>query len=75
MTPRESLLLDTHVFIWMATNLERLSRKFLRVIETVESRYVSYATAWEIQIKHEKPLFTDRAGKQYFLTLSVSTPG
>ncbi|HLJ16841.1 MAG TPA: type II toxin-antitoxin system VapC family toxin [Bryobacteraceae bacterium] len=52
--PRHSLLLDTHVVIWMATDPERLPAPLLRAIETAEIRFVSNVSAWEIQIKHEK---------------------
>jgi len=38
----------------MATDPERLPRSLLSAIETVETRFVSHASAWEIQIKHEK---------------------
>ncbi len=48
------LLLDTHVVIWMATDPERLPPSLVTAIETVETRFVSHVTAWEIQIKHEK---------------------
>lgn len=54
MMPKHSLLLDTHVVIWMATEPGRLPPSLLTAIETVETRYVSHASAWEIQIKHEK---------------------
>ncbi len=54
MLPRHGLLLDTHVVIWMATSPERLPRKLLKAIETVDTRFVSHVSAWEIQIKHEK---------------------
>jgi PIN domain nuclease of toxin-antitoxin system len=49
-----SLLLDTHVVIWMATDPERLPGSLLRAVETARTRFVSHASAWEIQIKHEK---------------------
>ncbi len=48
------LLLDTHVVIWMASEPERLPRPMLEAIEEAETRFVSLASAWEIQIKHEK---------------------
>lgn len=48
------LLLDTHVIIWMATEPERLPGPLLRAIERTDTRFVSHASAWEIQIKHEK---------------------
>ena len=54
MKPGHSLLLDTHVVIWMATDPERLPRTLLKAIETVQTRFVSHVSAWEIQIKHEK---------------------
>ena len=49
-----SLLLDTHVVIWMATAPKRLPVALLKAIETVEVRFVSHVTAWEIQVKQEK---------------------
>jgi PIN domain nuclease of toxin-antitoxin system len=52
--PGPSFLLDTHVVIWMATAPERLPQPLLRAIETADTRFVSHASAWEIQIKHEK---------------------
>jgi PIN domain nuclease of toxin-antitoxin system len=54
MMPGYSLLLDTHIVIWMATEPERLPASLLRAIEGVETRLVSHVSAWEIQIKHEK---------------------
>jgi PIN domain nuclease of toxin-antitoxin system len=49
-----SLLLDTHVVIWMSTEPERLPPALLEAVQTVETRFVSHASAWEIQIKREK---------------------
>ena len=49
-----SLLLDTHVLIWMATDPERLPDSLANAIKTVRTRFVSHATAWEIQVKQEK---------------------
>lgn len=48
------LLLDTHVVIWAASAPNRLPRSLLRAIEKAEARFVSHATAWEIQIKRDK---------------------
>jgi len=46
------ILLDTHIFIWMATEPERLS---LRLIESIVNRqntlFLSLVSIWEIQIK------------------------
>jgi PIN domain nuclease of toxin-antitoxin system len=54
MRPGHALLLDTHVVIWMAADPERLPAPLRKAIETVETRFVSQVSAWEIQIKHEK---------------------
>jgi PIN domain nuclease of toxin-antitoxin system len=54
MMSRLSLLLDTHVVIWMATDPGRLPASLRAAIETAETRFVSHVSAWEIQIKHEK---------------------
>jgi len=54
MKPGQSLLLDTHIIIWMATEPDRLPRLLRKAIERAEARFVSHVTAWEIQIKHEK---------------------
>ena len=50
----QSLLLDTHVVIWMAIEPGRLPRSLLATIESAQSRFVSHVSAWEIQIKSEK---------------------
>ena len=52
--PGYSLLLDTHVIIWMAKDQDRLPRSLMRAIEKVETRFVSHVSALEIQIKDEK---------------------
>jgi PIN domain nuclease of toxin-antitoxin system len=46
------LLLDTHVFLWLNTDPERLGDR-LRVVEDAgNDLLVSAASAWEIAIKH-----------------------
>ncbi len=46
-------LLDTHVFLWLATAPERLGRH-LAVIEDRRNQLVlSAASAWELAIKHQ----------------------
>jgi PIN domain nuclease of toxin-antitoxin system len=46
------LLLDTHVFLWLNTEPERLGAH-LRVIESSRTELiVSAASSWEIAIKH-----------------------
>ena len=58
------LLLDTHTFIWWATEPERLSQRALSLLEDDdETPIISVVNLWEIQIKSavgkldlEKPL-------------------
>lgn len=46
------LLLDTHVFLWLNTEPERLGRHLAVVEDPGTERLVSAASAWEIAIKH-----------------------
>ena len=46
------ILLDTHIFIWMATEPERLSPHITAsIIDHQNSLFLSLASIWEIQIK------------------------
>jgi len=46
------LLLDTHAFIWWASEPDRLPRKILELFEKIENSLVlSVASVWEMQIK------------------------
>ncbi len=46
------ILLDTHIFIWMATEPERLSLRFTEsIVDRQNSLFLSLASIWEIQIK------------------------
>ena len=48
------LLLDTHVFLWLNLEPEKCSTEFIRCFEDTENTlYLSYASIWEIQIKHQ----------------------
>ena len=49
-----NLLLDTHVFIWLSINLERLSEQ-AAVLLMDESNwwFLSIVSVWEIQIKRQ----------------------
>lgn len=47
-----NLLLDTHVFLWLAGGVQPLSQRALDAIMDPDNAvYVSAATAWEIAIK------------------------
>ncbi len=46
------ILLDTHIFIWMATEPERLSTRLAdALINPQNSLFLSLVSIWEIQIK------------------------
>jgi PIN domain nuclease of toxin-antitoxin system len=45
------LLLDTHIFLWIATNDPRLSTRACRLISAADERFVSSASIWEAAIK------------------------
>lgn len=45
------LLLDTHVFLWVATDSPRLNGEVRKVLESASAIYVSSASIWEIAIK------------------------
>ena len=48
------LLLDTHTFLWLASNPENLSQTALAACEdTTNQLYLSVVGAWEIQIKRQ----------------------
>lgn len=47
-------LLDTHVFIWMDSEPDKLSAKIVEILRNREhSLYLSLASVWEIQIKYQ----------------------
>lgn len=46
------LLLDTHVFLWLQTEPERLGERLALVEDRRTSLLVSAASAWEIAIKY-----------------------
>ncbi|SOT42798.1 type II toxin-antitoxin system VapC family toxin [Burkholderia cenocepacia] len=45
------LLLDTHIFLWIATNDPRLSTRARRLISAADERFVRSASIWEAAIK------------------------
>ena len=48
------LLLDTHVFIWLASDPDKLSDKAKESILSQSNQlYVSLVSLWEIQIKSQ----------------------
>ncbi|MCL1469243.1 type II toxin-antitoxin system VapC family toxin [Argonema antarcticum] len=47
----DSILLDTHVFIWLAEDDSNLPVSIRDIIENTERVFVSIASFWEISIK------------------------
>ena len=47
------LLLDTHVFLWLQTDPERLGEQLPLVADPRTELLLSAVSAWEIAIKHE----------------------
>ena len=48
-------LLDTHIILWAALDVKRLSRKAKKLLENPENiLYFSPVSLWEISIKHAK---------------------
>lgn len=45
------LLIDTHIYIWLAENSQRLDLKIKQQIEKSSEVYISIASVWEIAIK------------------------
>jgi PIN domain nuclease of toxin-antitoxin system len=46
-----SILLDTHVFIWLSENDFNLPNSVLKIIDNTEEVFVSVISFWEIAIK------------------------
>jgi len=51
-TPDDRFLLDTHTFLWMASEPDRLSPHARKIIESSDSQLLlSLASVWEMAIK------------------------
>ncbi len=62
-------LLDTHVLIWMDAEPEKLSQRVYEVCEDVSNELVfSYASIWEMQIKHQLGKLSLRAPIRQIIT-------
>jgi PIN domain nuclease of toxin-antitoxin system len=48
-----NVLLDTHVFLWLALDSKKISSLALAAITNAPKRYVSLASVWEMQIKSD----------------------
>lgn len=45
------LLLDTHIFLWIVNDSQRLNARVRRLLESAGEIYVSSASIWEVSIK------------------------
>jgi PIN domain nuclease of toxin-antitoxin system len=45
------LLLDTHVFLWMATEPERLGGALVDIEKPTNDPFLSAASTWELAVK------------------------
>jgi PIN domain nuclease of toxin-antitoxin system len=54
---KQSLLLDSHVFIWSLEQTEKLGQKTQQLLQSGVSVYISKATLWELAIKYKTKKF------------------
>lgn len=76
------VLLDTHVFLLLATDSKRVPPPMRRAVEEADDRYISAASAWEIAIKSQRgklrlpeaaeSYVRSRAAKMLLLPLAVT---
>lgn len=67
------LLLDTSVFVRLATDPERLPSSVLTAVDDAERRIISVASAWEIAIKSSIGKLTLHLGaEEWFRTRAAS---
>lgn len=76
---KANYLLDTHVLLWLNSDLERISRSVVAAIDLADQVYYSAASVWELSIKQSlgklhltKPV-SDFADQSRFLELPVTT--
>ena len=54
MEPRDRVLIDTHVYVWMIAEPDRLSAAATEVLVDIDTEvFVSAASVWEIATKHK----------------------
>jgi len=64
------LLLDTHIVLWFFGNTEKLSKETLRaIIEPLNEKFISIASAWELTIKISLGKLTFEGGINNFFTM------
>lgn len=48
------ILLDTHVFIWFVNGDDKLSQKYIKILQEEKSKHLSVISCWEISLLLEK---------------------
>lgn len=48
------LLIDSHVFIWLLYEPEKVSPKVQQLIQTADAVYISLVSLWELALKFDK---------------------
>ena len=54
---KQSLLLDSHVFIWSLEQIEKLGQETQQLLRSGASVYISKASLWELAIKYKARKF------------------
>ena len=54
---KQSLLLDSHVFIWSLEQTEKLGQETQQLLRSGASVYISKASLWELAIKYKAKKF------------------
>lgn len=57
MSSKQSLLLDSHIFIWALEQVDKLGQTTLALMQSGVEVYVSKATLWELAIKYKAKKF------------------
>ncbi|HEX4774357.1 MAG TPA: type II toxin-antitoxin system VapC family toxin [Candidatus Saccharimonadales bacterium] len=54
---RQSLLLDSHVFIWSLEQTKKIGQETQKLLQSGVSVYISKASLWELAIKYKAKKF------------------
>ena len=70
------ILLDTHAFIWMASDPEKLSSRAIEAIQrNREGLIVSMATCWEVALLHKRGRLSLPVSPDRFLEKAITRHG
>lgn len=70
------ILLDTHAFVWMASDPEKLSSRAVDAIQrNCEGLLVSVATCWEVALLHKRGRLSLPVSSERFLEKAIARHG